>query len=344
MNRYLKAALGEQTDRPPLWMMRQAGRYLPEYREIRGNHSFLDLVYTPGLATEITLQPIRRYQMDAAILFSDILVTAEALGADLAFIEKKGPVFPNPIRTQNDLNSLLQASKYHDLSPIYETITRLRNELNEDTALIGFAGAPFTVASYMIEGGSSPHLKTVKQIIGNTPNLLTPLLDALTDVTVDYLNNQIKAGVQAIQLFDTWAGLLSYNDFETFSASYMKQIINRLNNPLNIPITVFCKNSSVFFESLSQIGAQVVALDHTANLKQFADTRPSNISLQGNLDPYLLYANDDILTERVTEILNSMANQPGYIFNLGHGCMPDMDPDKIGLVATLVQRYSNSSD
>ncbi len=314
---------------------------MPEYRAIREKHSFLEMVRTPEVATEITLQPIDAFGFDAAILFSDILVTAEALGSPLDFIEKRGPVFQKPVRTLQDVNALSTSDIAAKLAYVPQAIRLLKPELNKrNTPLIGFAGAPFTVASYMIEGQSSPDLKTIKAIMMNSPEVVTGLLDKLTSVTIDYLNAQIEAGVDALQLFDTWAIHLSWNDFKTFSLPYIRTIISHLSNPKKIPVTVFCKGSSVFAPLLTDIGAQVIGLDWNASLSETRKLVGPKIALQGNLDPYSLYASAPILKERVTGILTEMNQDPGFIFNLGHGLMPDMNPSTVKQVVDWVKTHS----
>ncbi|MSR89256.1 MAG: uroporphyrinogen decarboxylase [Candidatus Margulisbacteria bacterium] len=337
---YELAATCQKTPRPPVWMMRQAGRYLPEYRQIREKYSFIEMIKTPKIAAEITLQPIHRFGMDAAILFSDILVTAEALGCHVDIIEKKGPIITPPIRTRADVDTLNTVNTTKKLTYVLEAIDLLTPQVTAlNIPLIGFAGAPFTVASYMIEGQSSPDLKLTKQLMTQDPSTLHALLEKLTNVTIDYLNAQLKAGVKALQIFDTWAGHLSYTDFETYSSTYIQKIIQNLNNPNNCPITVFAKNTTTFAPLLTTTGANVISVDWQTNLKTLKNIVPQNMAIQGNLDPYLLFAPDDILTQRVDAILNTMQDRPGYIFNLGHGLMPDINPEKVALVVNRVQAF-----
>jgi uroporphyrinogen decarboxylase len=336
---YLQATRRHNTQgRPPIWMMRQAGRYMPEYRAIREKHSFLEMVRTPSIATEITLQPIDIFGFDAAILFSDILVTAEALGSHLKFIEKKGPVFSHPTRTMADVEALSTSEIPHNLNYVAKAIHLLKPELDtRNTPLIGFAGAPFTVASYMIEGQSSPDLKTMKYLMMNQPKVVHALLEKLTAVTIDYLNMQLEAGVDALQLFDTWAIHLSWNDFKTFSLPYIEKIVKSIHNPRNCPMTLFCKGSSVFAPLLANAGADVLGIDWNHSLLEVRRLVGPSIALQGNLDPYALYASEVELKKRVFDILTDMKNDPGFIFNLGHGLMPDMNPDVVKKVVDWVK-------
>ncbi|MBT5855036.1 uroporphyrinogen decarboxylase [bacterium] len=337
---YIRAALGEQTERPPIWVMRQAGRYLPEYREVRKQHSFLDMLNHPEVATEVTLQPIRRYGMDAAILFCDILVTAQVLGSKLDFVEKKGPVIANPIRSAADVANCQAAPVNEFLPYVFDAIKLIQKELRpKGVPLIGFAGAPFTVASYMIEGGSSKDLARSKGLIKESPEVMDALLDKLVAVTIDYLNAQIEAGVDALQLFDTWTNHLDLESFKRYSLDPIKRIIAGLNRPANVPITVFCKNMGVFAPLLVDCGANALSVDWGVSLRGVRDQIGSSIALQGNLDPQMLYTEDKVLEKAVISLLDSMKDQPGYIFNLGHGMSPDMEPEKLKLVVDLVHGY-----
>jgi uroporphyrinogen decarboxylase len=347
MTLYLDATHAKKTKRPPIWMMRQAGRHLPEYRALREKYSFMEMMKTPDLATKITLQPIKRYGFDAAILFSDILTVAESLGGLLRFVDKKGPVISNPIRTQKDLDTLL-SQRYQPISTyasfVYQTIKQLKPELNAlNVPLIGFSGAPFTVASYMVEGGSSPDLKETKRLIGHTPDVLHQLLKKLTSETIHYLSDQIKAGVDAIQIFDTWAGHLSFDDFTTFALPYTKDIVAQLKatHP-HIPISLFSRHSTTFSPSLCQLPINVISLDWQTDLNWAKATIPKHIAIQGNLDPGLLLASPDILIQRVQTILTTMADRPGYIFNLGHGITPDVPVDNVKQVVECVKNWQKT--
>jgi uroporphyrinogen decarboxylase len=336
---YINAARQKNTSgKPPIWMMRQAGRYLPQYRKVREKHTFLEMVKNPEVATEVTLQPIDIFGFDAAILFCDILVTAEAMGCGLQFIEKKGPVFDKPIQTQNDILALSTENIPEKLAYVADAIQLIQKELTpRNIPLIGFAGAPFTVASYMIEGQSSPDLKNLKKLMYSNPHLFHELLQKLTTVTLIYLKEQIKAGVDAIQVFDTWASHLSFSDYVTFSLPYIRQIIEGL--PAEVPKTVFCKNSAAFAPLLAQLPVQAVSLDWGCSLSTMRKTLGHNITLQGNLDPYALFASPEILTQSVQRILQEMNQDPGFIFNLGHGLMPDINPDQVKRVVDLVHSW-----
>jgi uroporphyrinogen decarboxylase len=325
-------------------MMRQAGRYLPEYRAIREDYGFLDMMKTPDLATEITLQPIRRFGMDAAILFSDILVTAEALGSQLHFVEKKGPVIDNPVRTQKDADNLPDVSMLEEAHFVFKAIKQLRPELDAlNTPLLGFCGAPFTVASYMVEGGSSPDLMTTKKLIGSDPKVLHTLLDKLTELSIEYLNEQIKCGVHGVQIFDTWASHLSREDFEEFSLPYIKRIVEGLKKPDDVAVAVYSRHSASFAPKIAaSMPINIMSLDWQCDLLEMRERIPAHIALQGNLDPLLLYADASVVKERTEAILESMRDHHGFVFNLGHGVTPKTPIDNVKLVIDTVQAFSRN--
>ena len=340
---YLQATKGIKTPRPPIWMMRQAGRYLPEYRKIRDQYGFLEMIKTPELASEISLQPIRRFGFDAAILFSDILVVAQGLGMTLRFQEGRGPIFDFPVKTMKDIDSLSCDGLCDRVSYVFKTIETLRPALDRlTTPLIGFSGGPFTVAAYMIQGSGHETLKPLKTAMGQDPKLVHAVLKKVAQATIDYLNAQIRAGIDALQIFDTWAGLLSWQDFDEFVMPYLSQVLSELENPKEIPVTLFCKNSSIFAPFLTTLPIQVISLDPHAKLSKIRKTIPSSIALQGNLDPMALYASKETLRDHVSSILNDMAGQPGYIFNLGHGIFPDTQPEAVRQVVDQVKKFSCS--
>ncbi|MEK9727183.1 MAG: uroporphyrinogen decarboxylase [Candidatus Margulisiibacteriota bacterium] len=330
--------INEQTEKKPIpiWMMRQAGRYLPEYRDIRKNSSFLEMVYTPEIATEITLQPIRRFGFDAAILFSDILVTPQALGMALTFTSGVGPQFLDPIRSIDDINQLKSNESY--LNPIYETVRQVRASLPEKTTLIGFAGAPFTVASYMIEGGSSKDLKKTKVMMVTEPKLFSGLLDKVTEVTINYLEQQVIAGAQALQIFDTWINHLDWYSCEQYSANYVQKIVTELRaRKVDVPITFFGKQTSVFFPLFQSTGVNVISFDWNGNLSRIDSQLAPEIGIQGNLDPFILYGPNDLMVNRVKDICQSVTSGRPFIFNLGHGLMPDIPIDSVQNVIDTVR-------
>ena len=331
MNLYLDTLKNKNnTTQIPVWMMRQAGRYLPEYRKIKQSHTFLDMVYSPEVAAEVTLQPIKRFDFDAAILFSDILVIPQVFNMKLDFLDKIGPKFQDPITPDTNLNTLPKLEE--KLNPIYETVKLCRKELHESKALIGFAGAPFTVASYMCEGGSSKDLKTTKQIMYSNPTFFHALLEKITEATIEYLYEQVKAGVDALQLFDTWISHLDWECCETFSARYITKIVTELRQRnINVPITFFGKHTSLFYPLYEQTGVNVISFDWGANLSRVDASLNSNLAIQGNLDPYTLYSSENLIKSKVKQICNSVKNRP-FIFNLGHGLMPDIPIKSVQMV------------
>lgn len=337
-NSLLLDALACKNDgRAPIWIMRQAGRYLPEYRAIRQHHSFMTMCRTPELAAEITLQPIRRFGFDAAIVFSDILVLADPLGLQLHFEEGVGPVIDNPIATPRQIPTTLHAPVSESLRYVGQAIELLKKELT--VPLIGFAGAPFTVASYFIEGGSSKRMHRTKTWLFHDPHSFHKLLGLIADLTVDYLNLQIEAGVDAIQLFDSWANVLGYRQFREFSLPYLSSIINRLSRK-DIPVILYCRGSSVFLRDLAEISPNGIGLDWNINLPYARSVVPSTIALQGNLDPDVLYAPLTVIENEVEKMLDSMKNDKGYIFNLGHGILPDIPLDAVKKVVETVKEFS----
>jgi uroporphyrinogen decarboxylase len=334
----IRALNGEGLKRPPIWLMRQAGRYLPEYREVRAKAgSFLDLCYNPKLATEVTLQPIRRFGFDAAILFSDILVVADALGQKVSFEEGRGPVL-EPLKDGKDL-AKLGLGKFHDrLAPVYETIGQIRHALPPETALIGFAGAPWTVASYMIEGGSSRDFAKGKSWIHGRTSDFAALIALLVDATSQYLIEQIEAGAEVLQLFDSWAGALSHPDMRHFSLAPLRQIVANVHavHP-KVPIILFPRGIGAgYLDFAAEKFAQGLSLDPSVPLEWARDHLQPQACLQGNLDPQLLVAGGRSMGAGVARILNRLAKGP-FIFNLGHGIVPETPPQHVAELVKLVR-------
>ena len=345
-SRFLDALHGvNQTGRPPIWIMRQAGRYLPEYRAVRDeaarkHNGFLTMIQTPELATEVTQQPLRRFGMDAAILFSDILVTASALGCPVRFVEKKGPVFDTPIRSPQALAALRPASEaVAQLEYVMAAIRMLKGVLT--VPLIGFAGAPFTVASYMIEGQSSPTLSRIKRMQYEQPEVLHGLLTRLTEITIAYLKQQVDAGVDALQLFDTWTNHVSVHDAQQLCFPYIQTIIAELRAYTSIPIIVFCKNTGVLWPELVAAGPTAIGLDWGCDAVHMRTCIPDTIALQGNIDPFLLYADPKTIEKRVKQLLNDLGHLPNYIVNLGHGIMPDVPVPHVQAVVDTVKAWGS---
>lgn len=340
---YIRAARGERTERFPIWIMRQAGRYMKEYQKVKGKHTFMEMMQIPEVATEVTLQPIKAFGMDAAILFSDILVVSDAMGAGLDYIEQKGPVFKNPIQSEKDLQKMDPKNTAAKLDYVMQAIKLIKKELKPlNVPLIGFAGAPFTVASYMLGDGQGHDLKKFMKILfGQTP-LVKKTLETLVDVTADYLNGQIKAGVDAIQIFDSWTNVLSWDLFKEFSLPYMAEVIKKLDNPKKIPITVFGTANSNFYPLLQDIGADVISFDSRIDILEARNNVRTDMAVQGNLDPHYLYAPSAVLKEKTMMLLNSMEDSSGFIFNLGHGVFPDVNESQIKLLVETVKKFENS--
>lgn len=334
MNMLLLDALKcKNKSRPPIWLMRQAGRYMPEYRALRAKHTFLEMCHHPELIAEVTQLPLRTFGLDAAILFSDILVIPEALGVGLRFDEGIGPIIERPLRDKQGVEQLPKTSMKDHLSYVTEGIKLLLPELK--VPLIGFSGAPFTLASYMIEGGGSRDLRKTKQWMVRDPESFHQLLSKLADCVIEYLNMQIDAGVQALQLFDSWAHFLSHDHFDEFSAAYMQKILKGIKP--NVPVIVFCRGSSIFAEQLAAIKPAAVSLDWQCDLAKVRQKLGPQICLQGNLDPDILYAPESVIRKEANALLRKMKGDPGFIFNLGHGMNPDMSPDAVKALVDAVK-------
>ncbi|MEO8796148.1 MAG: uroporphyrinogen decarboxylase [Daejeonella sp.] len=334
---FMRAAFSKQTERPPVWMMRQAGRFMPEYWEIKNKYSFLEMCKTPELAADVTMLPVNLLDIDAAILFSDILVTAEAMGGDLSFTQGIGPRFANPVRNQNDIDNLL-TDVDDKLQYVADAIKVIQQRLDGKIPLIGFAGAPFTVMSYLVEGGSSKDFKLTKLMLHNHPEMAHQLLSKIAKVTADYLNLQIEAGVNAIQIFDSWAMALSWDDYTEFSHRYINEIISKLNRK-DIPVISFCKGSSVFAPLMAQTKPDVISVDWNADLLNIKKSLPQGIAVQGNLDPHILYADKTVIKKQIHKLFERMRGENGFIFNLGHGIMPDIPFDNVKYAVETIKEF-----
>ena len=336
---FLRACRKEEIERTPIWIMRQAGRYLPEYRAVRSKSDFLTMCKTPELAAEVTLQPIDLIGVDAAILFSDILVIPEAMGMHLEMHEGRGPVFPKPIRNENDAKELKVIDAEIDLKYVLDAVALTKKELNNRVPLIGFSGAPWTLLTYMVEGKGSKNFTEVKKLIYNNPKLAHNLLDKIADAVADYLNAKLKAGVNAVQIFDTWGGILAQDDFEEFSLQYIRKIISKIERK-DEPVILFAKGVHHNLDKLADSGADVLGLDWTMNLGDVRKQVGSKVALQGNLDPTTLYAEKESIKEKVIKTLESYGNGSGHIFNLGHGILPDIKPDNAKALVDFVKSES----
>jgi len=336
---FLRACKRQPVERTPIWMMRQAGRYLPEYRAVREKADFLTMCKTPELAAEVTLQPIDLIGVDAAIIFSDILVIPEAMGMHLEMHEGKGPIFPKPIRNERDANELKIIEPDKDLKYVLDAVSLTKKELNGRVPLIGFSGAPWTLLTYMVEGRGSKNFAEVKKLIYNNPELAHKLLSKISDAVADYLNAKIEAGADAVQIFDTWGGILTPDDFNEFSLQYIQQIVSKLKKK-DEPVIVFAKGVHYTIEALVGTGADVIGLDWTMNLGEVRKKVGDNVALQGNMDPTKLYSTADGIKKEASRILESFGNGSGHIFNLGHGILPDVPPANAKLLVDFVKEES----
>lgn len=336
---FLRACLRKPVERTPVWMMRQAGRYLPEYRAVREKADFLTMCKTPELAAEVTIQPIDLIGTDAAIIFSDILVIPEAMGMTLEMHEGKGPIFPSPIRNENDARNLKIIEPREDLKYVLDAIKLTKKELDGRVPLIGFSGAPWTLLTYMVEGRGSKTFAEVKKLIYNNPLLAHSLLGKISDAVADYLSAQIDAGANAIQIFDTWGGILTPRDFKEFSLDYIKDIVQKVKRP-DIPVIVFAKGVHHKLKDIAKTGCDVIGLDWTMSLKKVRKEVGDKCALQGNLDPTTLYADHEEIRKRVKQVLKSYGNGTGHIFNLGHGILPDVPPANAKAMVEFVKEES----
>lgn len=343
-DRIIRALLREPVDITPVWMMRQAGRYLPEYREIRTKAGdFMTLCQNPTLACEVTLQPLRRFDLDAAILFSDILTVPDAMGLGLYFEQGEGPRFRKPVRTAKDVAALPVIKADADLSYVMDAVKLIRHELNGQVPLIGFSGSPWTIATYMVEGGASKDFSIIKRMLMATPELMHELLEKITLSVIDYLNGQIRAGVQVVQIFDTWGGVLSPHAYQKFSLHYMHKILQGLlreHDGRRVPVIVFTKNGGLWLEKIASIGSDCVGLDWTINISEARTRIGSQVSLQGNMDPSVLYAAPEKIREEVSMILQQFGHGNGHVFNLGHGIHQHVDIDHVSAFIDAVHELS----
>jgi uroporphyrinogen decarboxylase len=335
--RFLDACWGKPVDRTPVWLMRQAGRYLPEYMRVRSNCSFLELCKTPELAAEVTIQPVDILGVDAAILFSDILTPVEPMGMALDFVP--GPVFENPVRTMADVEKLRIPQMEEDVPYVLETIRILRRELAAKVPLIGFGGAPFTLACYMVEGKGSKDFARIKQMMYAAPDVYAALMEKITTMDKEYLNAQIRAGAQAIQIFDTWGGILSPADYERYVLPYTTSLINGLDRT-GIPVIHFVKGAGTMLDIVQKAGGDVMGLDWHVNLGKARDVLGDSMAVQGNLDPTVLYAPKETIEQEVKRILYENAGRPGLIFNLGHGILPTVPPENAIFMVETVHRLT----
>lgn len=338
-DRFLKACRREQVDCTPVWLMRQAGRYLPEYMEIRNKSDFLTMCKTPELAAEVTLQPVNRLGVDAAILFADILLPLEGMGIDLAFAMNEGPVISNPVRNGEDVNNIRILEAEEATPYVMEAIRIIRKELDGRVPLIGFSGAPFTIASYIIEGGGSKEYKNCKKMMWQAPEIWDSLMEKISEVLLRYLKAQIKAGAQAVQMFDSWVGALSPEDYETYVLPYSTYVLQGLKNE-GVPVIHFANNASTMLELVAKAGGDVIGIDWRINLDDAWARIGYDKAVQGNLDPFTLFAPPKLIEEKVKRILAMAGNRPGHIFNLGHGINKETPVENAIALVEAVHKYS----
>jgi len=340
----LRALLRQPTPRRPVWLMRQAGRYLPEYRKTRARAGgFLAMCTNPQIACEITLQPVDRYPLDAAILFSDILTIPHAMNLGLNFETGEGPKFAHPVRTPADINKLRVPDPGSDLKYVVDAVALIRRELDGRIPLIGFAGSPWTVATYMVEGGGSKGFGLIKRMLYESPAELHRLLKVLAEATVQYLNAQIGAGAQAVMLFDTWGGVLTPAQYAEFSLHYMAEVVaalTRESEGRRVPNIVFTKGGGAWLPAIAAIGCDALGVDWTTDLKDARRAVGDRVALQGNLDPSALFASPEVLRKETLRVLESYGTGAGHVFNLGHGITPDVDPDRVAVLVQTVQGYT----
>lgn len=343
-DRFLRALLRQPVDRTPVWMMRQAGRYLPEYRASREKAGdFMALCSNPQLACEVTLQPLERYPLDAAILFSDILTIPDAMGLGLYFEPGEGPRFRKTVQSTAAVEALEVVNTAEQLSYVTDAVKTIRRELNGRVPLIGFSGSPWTLATYMIEGGSSRDFRRAKQMLYEQPEVMDLLLSKLADSVIDYLNAQIRAGAQAVQIFDTWGGALSASAYQRFSLAPMRRIVQGLikeHEGRPVPVILFTKGGGQWLESMVETGASCLGLDWTTDIGQARQRVGDRVALQGNMDPAVLYSDHQRIREEVASILGSYGPGSGHIFNLGHGITPEVDPAAAGAFINAVVELS----
>ena len=336
---FLRACKKAPVERTPVWMMRQAGRYLPEYRAVRAKSDFLTMCKTPELAAEVTIQPVEILDVDAAIIFSDILVVPEAMGMHLEMVESKGPRFPSPVRTPDDVAALKVPDPERSLRYVLDAIERTKRALGGRVPLIGFAGSPWTLAAYMVEGGGSKDFRHVKTMMLDAPELLVALLEKISQAVGLHLEAQLAAGADAVQIFDSWGGVLTPDLYRRFSLDYLFKVVSSMRRD-GAPAIVFSKGANHALREIAEIGAEVVSIDWTADMAEARNAVGGRVALQGNLDPSALYASPEAIRKEVRSILRKYGKGSGHIFNLGHGISPDVPVDHAKALIRAVQEES----
>ncbi len=336
---FLMACQRKPTTYTPIWLMRQAGRYMEEYRALRKKYSFLEMCKNPRLAAEVTLQPIRQLQVDAAIIFADILLPLEPMGIKLEFAKDEGPVFKHPIREMEQIEKLRIINPEEDLPFLMEAIRLVRKELDGKVPLIGFSGAPFTLASYIIEGGHSKNYTLTKGMMYQNRPAWDRLMEKLSEVLIRYLNAQIQAGAQALQFFDSWVGCLSPTDYETYVLPYSRKVMEGVDK--SVPLIHFATTSSTLLERMKQAGGDVIGVDWRVDLREAWSRIGYDVAIQGNLDPVILLTSVEVIEREVKRILKSAKGRPGHIFNLGHGILPNTPVENVVALVDMVHEHSS---
>ncbi len=339
-SRFLNACRGLPVDATPVWFMRQAGRYMAEYRAIREKLTLLEIVQRPEVAAEVTLQPVEAHGVDAAILFADILLPVVPLGFNLEFVKGRGPQIDNPFRQETDLDRMRPIEARADLGHVMETIQLLRKELSPEVALIGFSGAPFTVASYVIEGGPSKEYHHVKTLMYSRPDLWNSFLGKITEALTDYLLAQIEVGAQAVQLFDSWVGVLNPADYREYVLPHSRKILQAAQGT-GVPVIHFGTNTTTLLPLMKEAGGDVIGLDWRLPLDDGWKILGEDVGVQGNLDPLALFAPREVLAHKVRDVLNRAGGKPGHIFNLGHGISRHTDPGQVKAVVDMVHEWTS---
>ncbi len=336
---FLRACRREPTSYTPIWLMRQAGRYLKEYRALRRRYSFLEMCRNPEIAAEVTLLPIKKFNLDAAIVFSDILIPLEPMGIELEFTKGEGPIIPHPIREMNQIERLRTIEPEEDIPFLLKTIRIVRHELEGKVPLIGFSGAPFTLASYIIEGGHSKSYLITKGMMYRNPSAWSSLMEKLSEVLISHLNAQIRSGVQALQIFDSWVGCLSPRDYEDYVLPFSKKVIAGLDK--GVPLIHFATCCSTLLERMKEAGGDIIGVDWRIDLQEAWKRIGYDVGIQGNLDPAVLLGPIDLIRKEVKRILNQAKGRPGHIFNLGHGILPKTPVDHVEALIDIVHEYSS---
>lgn len=343
-DRFLRALMREPVDMTPVWMMRQAGRYLPEYKATRARAgSFMQLCTSPDMACEVTLQPLERFDLDAAILFSDILTVPDAMGLGLYFAEGEGPRFKNPVRTDKDVDKLFVPDPEGELKYVMDAVRTIRKALDGSVPLIGFSGSPWTLATYMVEGSSSKEYSLIKSMMFDRPDVMHKLLDTTAQSVTSYLNAQVDAGAQALMIFDTWGGILTPRDYREFSLQYMARIVKGLKRESEgrkVPVILFTKGGGQWLIDMADTGCDALGLDWTMDIGAARSLVGDRVALQGNMDPSILYASPDRIRKEVATILESYGKGPGHVFNLGHGIHQHVNPEHAGAFISAVHELS----